>query len=415
MRKIVIVLCLLIVILSPAISQKNLKPGFIISNQLDTTYGFIDSRGDILNCSKCDFYINEKSNPITYNPGEIYAYRFMNDRYFISRNIKVGSEEKTVFLEYLVNGITNLYYLRDNNGDHYFIEKGVEIYELTNKVTHLYLPEGEFNKSSNFYIGQMKLIYSDAQDILPGIDDTKFERESMMKLSEKYHNLVCKDRECITYEKKIKNLKFNVGPVISYQWSKYSYQGFLSPFNFDAGQTLYMGLAINTKFPTINEKLNIRIESKFGKESSRGSYTKTEFSQTTEDFVEYERNKIITSLDLRYEYPKGKIRPTASIGGEFTYVPHQSSNHIHNVYDNNGDLSETVNSNEKIRFNSSGGIFGAIGFSLPVGKHFFLLDLFYNYSWGWYKWGTAAPKNSTVVSNGRTNESSLGTSISFLF
>lgn len=103
------------------VAQENFKPGYIITNSNDTIKGFISQLNKDA-FTKCSFKKNLNEKSIDYLPGEIFAYRFQNDgKYFITKETTLSSGNKTIFLEYLIKGKANIYFMRDNV-DHYFIE-----------------------------------------------------------------------------------------------------------------------------------------------------------------------------------------------------------------------------------------------------------------------------------------------------
>jgi hypothetical protein len=105
-------------------AQHDYRMGYIITNEQDTVYGLIDYRSDIRNAFTCSFKKNETDIVTDYTPSDIAAYRYIDNKYYISRNIGSENVPKQVFLEYLVNGVAKLYYYRDNiNKKYYYIEK----------------------------------------------------------------------------------------------------------------------------------------------------------------------------------------------------------------------------------------------------------------------------------------------------
>jgi hypothetical protein len=411
------ILSLLLFFLSITISfaQKDLRSGYIISNNFDTIYGLIDYRGDIYNCSRCFFYKNSDSRPELYYPGSIYAYRFKDSRFYVSKAVKIESEVKTVFLEYLVNGITQLYYFRDNTGDHYYIEKGTELYELTNKVSEINLEKGQYLRESNFYKGILTIAYSDAENIIGSINASGFDRKSMIKLSEEYHNMVCKDRSCIIYEKKIKNFKFNTGPVIGYQWAQTRYLYFLASFQFNSEQLLYMGIAANLKFPSINDKLNLRLRGMFGKDNISGAFTKYSYTEVEKNSLQSTRDKILTSADLKYEYPTGKFRPTFAIGTEFSFIISQQTIYTQYIYNTLRDIMSTNTYDNIIHYNSEAGVFGAIGFSLPFKNRSLFFECYYKWCRGSYKYRLEPSSGDGLWITFKSDINAFGISTGFLF
>jgi|WetSurMetagenome_2_1015567.scaffolds.fasta_scaffold00002_202 hypothetical protein len=316
---------LLIIITNNIFSQKNLKPGYVVLNSNDTLKGFIDYRGDILNCSKCVFYSNIEAQATTYNPGDIKAYRFNEGRYYISRNIKIKSKEKVVFLEYLVNGITSLYFYRDDLGDYYFIEKGGNIYELSHSLTVISDGERDYYKESNLYKGQLKVIYGEANDLMPKINNARFDRKTMMKLSEDYHNITCSDRKCIIYEKKLPGSIITFGPILRYDFITATYEGFMSNFDHENRQSFRIGAGMNVQLISVNEKLNFELKALIGKEKSHGYYSGTSGEIMNTYTLDFSTTKITIIPDIKYIYPSGKVRPSVSLGLEYGQVISQNS------------------------------------------------------------------------------------------
>jgi len=209
MVRLLTILFLSVLSVSPSLSQNNIQKGYVVTLNNDTLSGYIKYRNNRFNCTKCIYYSKTDNKPITFLPGEIYSYRFNDSKYYVSRKIKKGSIEKWVFLEYLVNGIANLYFQKDNDGVHYFIEKDTDLIELTNKITIVRARldngyTGEVFKESFSYRGVLSAIFSDAMQLQFEIKNARFNRKSLIKLTEDYHNLVCTDRGCIIYEKDIK-------------------------------------------------------------------------------------------------------------------------------------------------------------------------------------------------------------------
>ena len=102
-------------------AQTDFREGFIIDLKNDTLIGEINYRGDILMGEVCLFKSNKDGTITKFEPKDILGYRYKDDRYFITKQI----ENKPVFLEFLIKGKINVFYLRNKGGDHYFIEKEV--------------------------------------------------------------------------------------------------------------------------------------------------------------------------------------------------------------------------------------------------------------------------------------------------
>jgi hypothetical protein len=362
--------------LSFCYGQKNLKPGYIIDLKYDTVRGFVDFRNDILSSSKCVFYDSEKSQPKIWLPGEISAYRIDESRFYISKQIKSGTVEKTVFLEFLVKGITSLYYLKTDTAERYFIQKGNELYELNNNVSIIKQGNDEYFKPSNQYKGLMRVIYSDSKEIVPEINNARFDKASMMKLSEKYHSLVCTDMECIVYEKDKKGVLVNFGPVVRYEIKNSTNRDLLAKFKFNTGHILLVGFAANLNIIAINDKFNVAIEGMFRKENYESRYTSSNLDGYDNYSVNLKKTGIQTNIIFKYRYPKGKIRPSFGIGPELNIITSQKSDYLKETFNLAGDLLKKLSRTGMFNYKYEIGFSGNAGLYYMLKKNMFTFDLF---------------------------------------
>lgn len=198
MQKTFLVLFLLSTLLLHA--QTSFKPGFVISLNNDTTYGEIDSRGDLQMSKICRFK-DAANEVIEYYPGDILAFRFVDGKYFVSK--QYGGESE--FLEFLIKGKVNIYYLRSDDGNRYFIDKeDLGLTEIPYEEGIRMVDGKRVLYNSTKHIGFLKILMQDAPELFPQINVMqKPGHNNLMKLAEKYHNTVCDDDKCIVYEKKL--------------------------------------------------------------------------------------------------------------------------------------------------------------------------------------------------------------------
>jgi hypothetical protein len=355
------------------IAQKNLKPGFIVSDRNDTLTGFIDTRGDKMNSVKCVFYLNTDDEPTTYLPGQIRSYQIEKSRYYISKSVELNNETKVVFLEYLVNGITNLYFLRDITGDYFFIEKGNEMYELRNKSRILNDGQNQYLQESNLYIGQLKVIYSEAKNLMPVIEKARFDRKTMIKLSEEYHNQVCLDGSCITYASHGPDVKISFGPTVRYDFNTAKYQGFLSKYNLNNYGDIRAGATLNLQMLRLNEKFNIEVSALYGNDYSKGTYSTFFGNDESRYSVNISKDKISLMTDLKFTYPAGKIKPSIGLGVEYGQVISQNSKYVFQTFED-GILGFEHIETDLIDNSFDIGVTGTIGLIFSINKRALALD-----------------------------------------
>jgi hypothetical protein len=195
-------------------SQADYKPGYIITNDNDTLRGYINIKSNEVNSQRCEFKQSNENEKKIYTPGEIKGYRIEGMKYYISKEVKMDSVSKIIYLEYLVDGIADLYYLKDGDRSLYFIEKNGELYTLTSEeeIVH-YTPQSiteerkrggkavEYTRQSNKYIGMLNIAFNDCPELKTKINSTGFSYGPLIKITKEYHKKMCLGYECIDYSK----------------------------------------------------------------------------------------------------------------------------------------------------------------------------------------------------------------------
>jgi hypothetical protein len=292
-------------------SQVNFRPGFIITTSRDTIHGKIDYRGDRLMGKVCKFK-NNNSEIKKYYPGDICGFRFNDGKCYVT----VLINEKPKFLELLIQGRLNIYYLKDNSKPHYFFNRD------SNNLTELqyFMRELEINNSNKpkegeYFIVDEYKIKTDGkklsnkyniksqkhqQLLLDSLKDApelseeilKLETPShskLIKLAENYHKIISKNRNYIVYHK-LQN-KFDV--EFSAGSAKLNYDR----ITHDKDYTIY-SIKVNKNMPLVSEKLYLG----FG----------VQYAPIKMKYTSYKILRI--PLSLRYQYPGRIIKPNASVG-----------------------------------------------------------------------------------------------------
>lgn len=194
-----------------ASAQTDFRPGYVIKVPGDTLYGEIDYRGDLLMSNVCRFR-NEHKETKDYTPHDIFAYRFIDSKFYVSKDVN----GKRNFLEYLLNGEVNVYYMRDDNGDHYYINRdGEDLVEIPYQEDIRQIGGRQVLYSTNHHVGLLTYYMQDAPQLKPKIDRMKApSHQNLIKIAEEYHHAVCDDKDCIIYEKRQPFLKVNLEAVL---------------------------------------------------------------------------------------------------------------------------------------------------------------------------------------------------------
>jgi hypothetical protein len=302
-------------------AQSDFRSGYIVTNNNDTLYGLIDYKGSSANKHECLFKENKKAKQQKYTPDEIAAYRFTDSKYYVSRLINTGEKEEPVFLEYLINGIVNIYSYRDLNGEHYFIEKDKgKIVNLKEESKEVIVGLTSYLKETKEYRGVLKYLLKDSPTISSEIDQTNLNHKSLIKLASDYHTQMCSDRSCIIYERKPTKIKFEFGPLIGYNveslaasnktFNQYYY---FKNSKFTTACFPAFGFFAKANIPFINERLFVQYEGTFSNYSSGSVAPVNVYDNIYEEFT-IKRQAYHQTFMFRYEFSTGKIRPVLQLG-----------------------------------------------------------------------------------------------------
>jgi hypothetical protein len=279
-------------------AQTDFRSGYIIKNQGDTLYGLIDYRADLKMSRICKFK-NDANETIDYRPNDILAYRIVNSKFYISKMIN----DRKSFLEFLINGKVKIYYLKDNTGGRYYIDKENEdLSEITNKEAVKHVAYQDLKDKKTNHIGLLLYFMQDAPQLQSRIKYLeKPEHHNLIELAEDYHNTLNQEEKPIIYERQLPSIR--ILPEIITGATKYSdFEDLKDKLHFNIGVIGHIWM------PKISEKIYFR--------------TGLIFSQ-----LEFENEKYLyyqIPFQLEYIYPKGTFRPRLAYGLNLYYPLYSS-------------------------------------------------------------------------------------------
>lgn len=297
-------------------AQTDFRLGYIIKSTGDTINGEIDYRGDLLMSSVCKFK-DIDNTIIEYSSNDITAFRFTDSKYYVSREVN----NRRVFLEYLIKGKINIYYMRDDVGDHYYIDKeDVVLKEIPFEEGIKLVDDRQVFYETTKHIGILNYYMQDAPGFQSNIETIKKpEHKNLIKLAEDYHNAVCDDEQCIIYEKKVPPIKISIMPFVGL--AKYKeYDQFI----MELGGYLYLWA------PRTSEKLFFKTGLIYQKSSEGGENL----------------NSYKIPIQLQYIYIAHRIQPNLSMG----------INVLSLNIDDHKELSHTLSINAGINYKFSDNI-----------------------------------------------------------
>ncbi len=315
-------------------AQGNYKEAYIITLQNDTVDGFVDFSTDENNSRQCYFKKTLSATDVTqYAPGEIYGYRFVEEgKFYISKEVKVGTQTPALlFLEYLIKGNMNLFYLKSNTMEEWYFfenEKG-EMVEITHDRD--YKIDGKRFHDIR-YQGRMNYVFQVLPNAEKKIKRTQFRKEDFVDITKEYHAYTCSPgEECIVFENDIKKkyVKSKFSIVVGADYHTYRFVSFNDP-SFVYFKTACLSPQIGLRYDLQNDRIS-RYTDLFGIVSlspiagraSRDT-TKNHLSHKSElDHsykIDFKALKIDASLGIRFLPPSGKWRPTAEIAYSPSFI-----------------------------------------------------------------------------------------------
>lgn len=286
-------------------SQSDFRNGYIIHINGDTLKGLIDYRGPEINSQTCIFKSTPEAGTATYFPGQISSYRISDGKYYVSREVELDSRRLMVFLEFLVDGEADLYYMPEKL---FFIEKQSGKLILLPNTEKIIRADGndyrDYVKQNKEYIGILRAYMSDCPEISNDIYKVKFDQSDLIKITSKYHEKICPNEECVIYSKTPpkKIIYIGLGSGLNLDFVQYYY----------ALNSALVKREIGLGFP-VSLYIDIMNTGNFEKffYSFSGNYLMAKHQINDNNYIS---KTILISGSCNYIYPPLKLKPIAGLG-----------------------------------------------------------------------------------------------------
>ncbi len=335
MRHFLQICVLLLPVLSSvsAWSQSAFARGYIIKENNDTIYGLMNRKSYIANSRQCSFKKSAGDSVELFKPDEIKAYRYFSGQYYISKKILLDGDSAQVFLEFLVDGIADLYYLKEWGIEHYYLEKADKgITELSQENRTVYKNLQEFTSTYDKYKGILKYVFEDDKSLYRKIDQTPLNVRSMVSLTKDYHNDVCNDYSCIDYSRNLHSvLSYGMmGSILFARLGLKDSKGFTWSVNpaygiiFQINPTFWSD---NWSFSASIMNAFMHFKGIFDKGMPNGTYT-------LHYDIDYKYISLMVPLKVNYTIPRNNMRIRFDLGLDNIFLPEKTLNVDWYYYEN---------------------------------------------------------------------------------
>lgn len=304
------------VLLASLNAQNNYKKGYVITNDNDTIYGLIDFRTDAINATRCTFK-SEQAEKIYY-PGDIAGYKFSDEgKYYVTREVTIDSIPQKFFLEYLVQGMMDLYYLRSDGKVYYLFDKDGDLIEITKKEDFIDVNSLRLIKDVK-YKNTLKRYFKDYPTITNRLSNIDFKQKSFINIAKLYHDETCSTgEECIIFENQHPDKNPSVLQLTVFgglQWGTYTLINDKDRKYKFGGMQPTIGLKGNVFNPRWSQSFAVQLEVSFSRIDGSNEVVFSGYKLNFDMNVIYGTGKV----GLEYKLPLKKIRPL--IGGGLAYT-----------------------------------------------------------------------------------------------
>ncbi len=308
-KKLLYILLLLIVNFS-IYSQSNYKSGYVQVSEYDTIFGLVNYKSDKSNSLICYYKKNENDTPQKFIAENIFGYRFIDSKYYISKEIETQKGVKIVFVEYLLKGAINLYFYHDAYGNHYLMESEVLPVREISYVDNIIQIDGkEYRRDCLIKKSIIRYYLKDCPEIISDINKIRIPtHKDLIELLEKYHDIKCPDGICVVYKKILPKFRIDVQPTIG--MTKVNSELFLGDVA-KSDYTIQFGFLTYIWMPLTNERIFFKSGVLYSKIKILDK-TIYGIADTSYTFSNYNSFKI--PLQFQYVFLKNRISPTFGAG-----------------------------------------------------------------------------------------------------
>nr|MDA3929862.1 hypothetical protein [Prolixibacteraceae bacterium] len=167
----------------------------------DTISGLIKNKGESKIKNQIEFKYSMDEKTIKYSAKDIFGFEIANRKY-ISREIILNNKKAHVFLEYLVDGIKDLYFLRDKNEYHFYISfESDSLIELKNTESIIVINGQSYSKPNFEFKKMLSFAFIDAPELTESINNLSYSYNDLIEITKKYHDITCPNGVCTIYSK----------------------------------------------------------------------------------------------------------------------------------------------------------------------------------------------------------------------
>lgn len=312
-----------------AFAQTDFRPGYIVQHG-DTLRGYVDYRGAVRSSKTTTYRPAPDAKEQAFSPDQLEGYGFDREqKIYESKRVPAteAQAEQLLFLQALVKGRISIYNYRDGNDrDHFYLSKeGANLVELVEQVYTRTDPKSgkKYRVVDRPYLGVIASAFSDCPALTEKrLENVMLRHSSLAKVGIEYNRCVGSTQ----FIPEPKKASITLVPVVALSFPSLHVSGshYYARGDFrSTGLGLGGGIAMQVANPSMSEKLSLIVELLYAPYRFEGKVEGTyNTGRTTSYDLLFDLNYLKLPLQLRYTFPKGKVRPFANIGPSYSYAVH---------------------------------------------------------------------------------------------
>lgn len=258
--------------------------------------------GNSINSRICQ--VKKGEEIITYTPYEVEEYGFKNGKKYISRVIETADSTQKVFLEFLHEGPTSLYYYAGKNIKTFFIEKD-------NAMLIAIPKKNTLNENYSF---QLTHHLKDCSNVLEAAKLVDYNKKSFSKLIEAYNKCEYTTIPRLRYGFLIGLEALKIVPVLLETGIEFT-DIFERYFDYKYEGSITFGLFLNKPINAGNYSFQTELLYAKYEYSYEQTFTNKNHVKLDADF-----SSLTVPLLFRYTHPAQRFRPYLNAGFSGTYL-----------------------------------------------------------------------------------------------
>jgi len=316
------------------LSAQNWMPGFVLLNETDTLWGEINFRIPRQNQEQAEFRVNANDPVQTFAPSEIFGYRIYPDgKFFVSRTIEINGEERLSFVEFLVQGMLDLFYYFDfesRQSFFFFAGDDRETLSLTRQIidvnwddssTFVRRNERVYRRIDNQFDTWIRSYFYQHPEIAQHPQRFEFNQATMIEIARTYHELTCPiGSECIVFENlrpDRTDINVRISPYVSLE-------NYIFTYGISNGNVFVpsLGATFYFVYPQLSNNFGLFLDFSISRINSMVNdieYGMRWVVYNVYRDIDFEVFPVTGRVGLKYFRTMGRFTPTAKAGFSFRY------------------------------------------------------------------------------------------------